>query len=203
MRGPGGSASGRHSPSVTRMSTFPVAPSATASWAAAVSASGNQVNGRPAPSPTGERAVGDRRRHVLCGGREGFLADGVEQQALPPDVLGEAGADGGGESVTAVVGVVPDGTVVRDHVDVEVGVLGDGDLDDVVDPLRRERADAVGERIIGILQHVVRTAAARASASFSSLLTVAMTVAPAHTASWMAAWPTAPAPPCTRTVRVR
>jgi hypothetical protein len=40
-----------------------------------------------------------------------------------------------------------------------------------------------------------------ASSAFSWLLTVVITVAPAQVASWMAALPTAPAPPATSTVR--
>ena len=40
-----------------------------------------------------------------------------------------------------------------------------------------------------------------ASCPFSGLLTVVMTVASDHRASWIAALPTAPAPPATRTVR--
>ena len=43
--------------------------------------------------------------------------------------------------------------------------------------------------------------AAAASCALSGLLTVAMTVASAQRASWIAALPTAPAPPCTSTVR--
>src|SRR4029453_14403515 len=43
--------------------------------------------------------------------------------------------------------------------------------------------------------------AAAANCAFSGLLTVAMTVASAQWASWIAALPTAPAPPWTRTVR--
>ena len=42
--------------------------------------------------------------------------------------------------------------------------------------------------------------AAAASCAFSGLLTVVITVASAQRASWIAALPTAPAPPCTSTV---
>src|SRR6476661_8397495 len=48
---------------------------------------------------------------------------------------------------------------------------------------------------------MVPAPARRASSAFWSPLTVVITVAPAQRASWMAAWPTAPAPPVTRTVR--
>ncbi len=40
-----------------------------------------------------------------------------------------------------------------------------------------------------------------ASFAFASPLTVAMTVAPAQRASWIAAFPTAPAPPATSTAK--
>ena len=43
--------------------------------------------------------------------------------------------------------------------------------------------------------------AAAASCAFAGLLTVAITVASDQRASWMAALPTAPAPPATRTAR--
>ena len=45
--------------------------------------------------------------------------------------------------------------------------------------------------------------AARASAAFSSLLTVVTTVAPDQRASWIAALPTAPAPPATSTTALQ
>lgn len=127
---------------------------------------GSLVEGEPRQRQTGlfsygERAVSHRGRHVLRGGDQCLLADGVQQQALPAHVLGEALANGRREAVAAVVGVVPDRAVIGDHVDVEPRVLGDRHFDDVIDAVGSDLANAVRETRFGVSEHVRGTRRAR------------------------------------------
>ena len=124
------------------ISTFPTAPSWTAWCASAVFASGNRSSGRPAFSPTGS-LVYERECDVFYGRRQGRVADGVEQDKLVAKVLDHAWSDGKAELAAPVVGVDGDGPARLDHIDVELRVGRDRDLDNEVDTVRREFVMAV------------------------------------------------------------
>ena len=73
-----------------------------------------------------------------------------------------------------------------------------GHLDDEVDAVGGDLADRRGGVVVAVVDDVVG-AGGGGQAAFAGPLTVVITVAPAQRASWIAAWPTAPAPPATST----
>lgn len=97
----------------------------------------------------------------------------------------------------AVVGVGRDRAAYPQYGEVQGGVRAERDLGDDVDAVRGGPAD-VGCRVaLAVVDDVVGVGAA--SRALSEVLTVLITAASAHRASWITSCPTAPAPPAART----
>jgi hypothetical protein len=143
--------------------------------------------------------VGHCRRHI--GDRLVLrrARNRIHENELVANVAGHQVAHNQGELAATIAGVDGHGAVRRQHRDVESGVRGRRQLDEDVDPIRDEIADLVG-RVAAEVVDDWSAPAAWPSFAFSSLLMVVITRAPPQRASWMAAWPTAPAPPATSTV---
>ena len=120
---------------VTSISTLPTTPASTASCACAVASSGNRCSGSPAVLPDRQRPVGDRGRDVGHGAVLQLGRQGVDEDELVPDVGHHVRAD---RQRDVAAGVDRDGRVRRHHRGVQLGVDPGIDLDDEVDPVRRD-----------------------------------------------------------------
>ena len=133
-----------------------------------------------------QRIVGERERDVFYGRRERRGTDGVEQNELVAQVLDHVRSDRDGELAAPVVGVDGDGPAWLDHINVELRVGPNCDLDDEVYAVRRNLRYGDCCVLAAVVDDVVGAGRGR-ERPLAGPEMVAMTVAPAHRASWMAA----------------
>src|SRR5258708_30905937 len=144
----------------------------------------------------GQRSGGQGRRDFLGGLLERFGRKSVQEHE-PQDQVSAHERPDRQHRIVAIGRVGHDHAAWTDHGKVELQIRAEPDLDDTVDTA--ERADLIRCRRFTVIDDQI-SACVLGQLAFSWLLTVVTTRAPKNFASWIAKWPTAPAPPATRIV---